>query len=462
MCAYAAAESAATITQERERLRALAARVSGLPRMRATGKVAEVSGHTVLAEGPAARVGEICHIRPTDSAPEIAAQVVGFRHGYTLLLPLGRMGGVAPGCPVTATGRALSVPIGRGILGRVLDAFGRPIDGKGDLGETVLRPVESAPPPPLGRQCIVEPLHFGVRAVDTLLTCGKGQRLGIFSGAGVGKSSLLGMMARYHTADVAVVGLVGERGREVRDFLEVNLGEGLARSVVVAATSDEPALVRIAAGLTATTIAEHFRDQGLDVLLIVDSLTRLARAQREVGLAAGEAPTTRGYPASMYEFLARLLERAGSGATGSITGVYAVLVEGDDLQEPVADAVSAILDGHIHLTRELADRGHYPAVDVSGSVSRLMSRLVDEPHTQAAAAFRELLAAHREVEDLIAVGAYRPGARPLADLAVRRRPDMMQFLRQGQHEYADPSDARRRLLALMGPAGDGERQVAHA
>lgn len=462
MCAYTGAESAATITQERERLGALAARVSGLPRMRAMGKVAEVSGFTVLAEGPAARVGEICYIRPTDSAPEIAAQVVGFRHGYTLLLPLGRMGGVAPGCPVTATGRALSVPIGRGILGRVLDAFGRPMDGQGDLGETVLRPVESAPPPPLGRRGIVEPLHFGVRAVDALLTCGKGQRLGIFSGAGVGKSSLLGMMARYHTADVAVVGLVGERGREVRDFLEVNLGDGLARSVVVAATSDEPALVRIAAGLTATTIAEHFRDQGLDVLLIVDSLTRLARAQREVGLAAGEAPTTRGYPASMYEFLARLLERAGSGETGSITGVYAVLVEGDDLQEPVADAVSAILDGHIHLTRELADRGHYPAVDVNGSVSRLMSRLVDEPHTQAAAAFRELLAAHRDVEDLIAVGAYRPGARPLADLAVRLRPAMMQFLRQGQHEYADPSEARRRLLALMGPAGDGERQVAHA
>ncbi|MDO9501909.1 MAG: FliI/YscN family ATPase, partial [Falsiroseomonas sp.] len=354
-----------------------------------------------------------------------------------------------------ATGRPLSVPIGRGILGRVLDAFGRPLDGKGDLGETVLRPVENAPPPPLQRRGIAEPLHFGIRAIDTLLTCGKGQRIGIFSAAGVGKSSLLGMMARYHTADVAVVGLIGERGREVRDFLELNLGAGLSRTVVVAATSDEPALVRITAGLTATTIAEHFRDQGLDVLLVMDSLTRLARAQREVGLAAGEAPTTRGYPVSMYEFLARLLERAGAGETGSITGLYAVLVEGDDLHEPVADAVSAILDGHIHLTRELADRGHYPAIDVGSSVSRLMPRLVDERLLRATATFRELLAAHRDVEDLIAVGAYRPGSRPLADLAVRQRQPMMDFLRQGENQYADPAGARDQLLSLMARAGAG-------
>jgi len=330
-----------------------------------------------------------------------------------------------------------------------VDAFGQPMDGKGDLGETALRPVESAPPPPLQRRRIVEALPFGIRAIDTLLTCGKGQRVGVFAAAGVGKSSLLGMMARHHAADVAVVGLIGERGREVRDFLEASLGEGLGRAVVVAATSDEPALVRITAGLTATAIAEHFRDQGLDVLLIVDSLTRLARAQREVGLAAGEAPTTRGYPASMYEFLARLLERAGSGERGSITGLYAVLVEGDDLHEPVSDAVSAILDGHIHLSRELADRGHYPAIEVGASVSRLMPRLVDERVTQAAASFRELLAAHREVEDLIAVGAYRPGSRPQADLAVKQREPMMQFLRQRQDEYADPGEARQRLLALM-------------
>ncbi len=444
------------IEQERERLRALAALTPGLPRMRATGKVAELAGLTVVSEGPAARLGELCLIRPPGGAAEVAAQVVGFRHGYTLLLPLGRMGGVATGCPVVATGRPLSVRTGPGMLGRVLDAFGRPMDGRGELGETVLRPVENTPPPPLARRRITEPLHFGIRAIDTLLTCGKGQRVGIFSGAGVGKSSLLGMMARYHTADVAVVGLIGERGREVRDFLEVNLGDGLARAVVVAATSDEPALVRITAGLTATAIAEHFRDQGLDVLLVIDSLTRLARGQREVGLAAGEAPTTRGYPASMYEFLARLLERAGAGATGSITGLYAVLVEGDDLHEPVSDAVSAILDGHIHLTRELADRGHHPAIDVNRSVSRLMPRLVDEELLAAAASFRELLAAHREVEDLIAVGAYRPGSRPLADTAVRQRQPMMDFLRQRQHEHADPSAARDRLRALMARGAAGE------
>lgn len=375
--------------------------------------------------------------------------MVGFRNGHTLLLPLGGMTGIQPGCPVTATGRPVSVPVGEGLLGRVLDAFGRPLDGRGPLRETAPRDVEQAPPPALQRRRVIEPLHFGIRALDCLLTCGRGQRVGIFSGAGVGKSSLLGMMARHHRADMAVVALIGERGREVRDFLEVNLAGGLSRTVVVVATSDAPALVRITAGLTATTMAEYFRDQGQDVLLIMDSLTRLARAQREVGLAVGETPTSRGYPPSMYEFLSRLLERAGSGSRGSITGIYSVLVEGDDIHEPVADAVSAVLDGHIQLSRDLANQGHYPAVDIGRSVSRLMPRLVDSDWMRAAGTFRELMAAHRDVDDLIAVGAYRPGAHPRADLAVRQWPQMMEFLRQGWDEVADPALSRARLLELM-------------
>jgi FliI/YscN family ATPase len=434
--------------RERERLRRLCAQLPRLPHGRAVGQVVELAGLTVVSEGPPAGIGELCLIAAHDGGEELPAQVVGFRQGYALLLPLGRMAGIEPGCRVTATRRPLCVPVGKGLLGRVLDAFGRPLDGKGPVGDTRLRPVENTPPPALQRRSVVEPLLFGVRALDTLLTCGKGQRIGVFSGAGVGKSSLLGMMARHHRADVTVVALVGERGREVRDFLEVNLADGLARSVVVVATSDEPALVRITAGLTAVTVAEHFRDQGLDVLLVVDSLTRLARAQREAGLAVGEAPTTRGYPPSMYEFLSRLLERAGGGECGTITGLYAVLVEGDDMQEPVADAISAILDGHICLSRDLADRGHYPAVDVMASISRLMPRLVDEAHLRAAAEFRALLAAHREIEDLIAVGAYRSGTRPLADRALQQWPKLMEFLRQRQEEYADPAEARQRLLAV--------------
>lgn len=453
MAPQAAEMADPTGADECRRLHALLDQMPRLPRVRADGKVAELAGLTVMAEGPPARIGEVCLIQPDEgrptASPPLPAQVIGFRHGYTLLLPLGRMAGVRPGCRVSATGRALSVGVGEGVVGRVLDAFGRPLDGKGPLGRTASRPVESTPPAPLARRRVLEPLHFGIRAVDLLLTCGKGQRIGVFSAAGVGKSSLLGMMARHHDADITVVALVGERGLEVRDFLEVGLEGALARSVVVVATSDEPALVRITAGLTATTIAEHFRDQGHDVLLLVDSLTRLARAQREVGLAAGEPPTTRGYPTSMYEFLARLLERAGGGEQGTITGLYSVLVEGDDMSEPVADAIKAILDGDIRLSRDLADSGHYPAIDVTGSTSRLMPRLVDELSLQAAARFRALLAAHREVEDLIAVGAYQPGSRPQADEAVRKWPAMMEYLRQRQDEYAAPDQARRGLLQLM-------------
>lgn len=429
-------------------LRRLQARVPGVRRFVASGRIVELVGLTVVSAGPPAVLGEVCQLYPAADEPPVAAQVVGFRQGHVLLLPLGRVSGLEPGGCVVATGRPISAAIGRGCLGRVLDAFGQPLDGRGPLREVSPQPVEAPPPPALERTRIAAPMHFGVRALDAVLTCGKGQRMGVFAGAGVGKSTLLGMMASHAAADVVVIALVGERGREVGDFLNTNLGRGLDRSVVVVATSDEPALVRITAGLTATAIAEHFRDQGLDVLLIMDSLTRLARAQREVGLAAGEAPTTRGYPPSVYEFLPRLLERAGPSARGTITGIYAVLVEGDDMQEPVADTVSATLDGHIVLSRALAQGGHYPAVDIGASVSRLMPQVADPEHLAAAQSLRALVAARREIEDLLSVGAYRPGSRPLADRALALWPRLEAFLRQAPEETCGFATTRQRLLEL--------------
>lgn len=438
----------ASVERQLEWLRELQGRVPGARRFAATGRVVELVGLTVVAAGPPAVLGEVCRLFPSDEGTPVLAQVVGFQRDQVLLLPLGRVTGLEPGCRVEATGRQLQVALGRGALGRVLDAFGHPLDGRGPLRNTVPRPVESAPPPALERPRIVEPMFFGVRALDGLLTCGKGQRLGIFAGAGLGKSTLLGMLAANTTADVTVIALVGERGREVSDFLEGHLGRGLARSVVVVATSDEPALVRLTAGLTATALAEYFRDLGLDVLLIMDSLTRLARAQREVGLATGEAPTTRGYPPSVYDFLPRLLERAGPARRGTITGVYSVLVEGDDMHEPVADMVSAALDGHIVLSRRLANAGHYPAIAVEASISRVMRQVVDEAHWQAAQRFRGLLAARHEVEDLISVGAYQSGSRPLADRAVTQWEALQAYLRQKPEEISDPAAAREQLLYL--------------
>lgn len=428
----------------------LTSQVPNVRRLQSYGRVVELVGLTVVADGPAAAVGEICMLEPAIGAPEIPAQVVGFRGHQVLLLPLRRLAGVEPGCRVRATGEALQVMVGPQVLGRVLNAFGEPLDGRGPIIGGQRRPVEGVPPPALSRQPVCKPLYFGIRALDGLLTCGRGQRLGVFSGAGVGKSSLLGMMARGCQVDVIVVALVGERGREVREFIERHLRGDLDRAVLVVATSDEPALMRLTAGLTATAIAEYFRDQGQDVLFLMDSLTRLARAQREAGLAIGEAPTTRGYPPSMYEFLPRLLERAGPGEVGTITGIYSVLVEGDDLQEPVADTVSAIVDGHVVLQRELADQGHYPAIDIVSSISRLMNAVVDGEQRQAAARVRSFLAARREADDLLAVGAYRAGSRPLVDQALQRWDMLMTFLRQRECEQTPPSDTRRRLLELAG------------
>ncbi|SHE69732.1 type III secretion system ATPase, FliI/YscN [Desulfofundulus australicus DSM 11792] len=429
------------IDLERWRRRVRAARL-----LRPTGQVVRVIGLTVEARGIAARIGEICDIHVPGEAP-VVAEVVGFREDVTLLMPLGELRGIYPGCSVVPRGRGLMVAVGDHLLGRVLDGLGRPMDGR-ELSspDQSYVPVDSSPPSPLSRQRIAQVFSTGVRAIDAFLTCGRGQRLGIFAGSGVGKSTLLGMVARYSSADVNVIALVGERGREVRDFIEGDLGPGgLARSVVVAATSDRPALVRVKAAFLASAIAEYFRDRGKDVLLLMDSVTRFAMAQREVGLAIGEPPATRGYTPSVFALLPRLLERSGMGAVGSITAFYTVLVEGDDLNEPITDAVRGILDGHIVLTRELAARNHYPAIDVLQSVSRVMPELVSAEHLARASRLRDLLAAYRQAEDLINIGAYVAGSNPRVDAAVRVYPDLMRFLRQDMHEHSSFEEAVKAL-----------------
>ncbi|MDN5344430.1 MAG: flagellum-specific synthase [Clostridia bacterium] len=398
------------------------------------GKVTRVTGLTIEARGLKAAVGELCHIYNNGSGP-IAAEVVGFREEVTLLMPLGELEGIGPGCRVMAAGHGQVIPVGRELMGRVLDGLGRPLDGVALIGGDP-QAVNNRPPNPLARRRIKEVLATGVKAIDALLTCGCGQRVGIFAGSGVGKSTLLGMIARHSTADINVIALIGERGREVRDFIEGDLGpEGLARSIVVAATSDQPALVRIKGAFTATAIAEYFRDQGLNVLLMMDSLTRFAIAQREVGLAIGEPPTTRGYTPSVFAALPRLVERAGNGAKGSITGLYTVLVEGDDMNEPVADTVRGLLDGHIVLSRQLAARNHYPAIDVLQSISRLMPEITAREQQDRAGQLRDLLAAYQEAADLIEIGAYQAGSNPRVDAALQRYDAIHAFLRQGKDEY---------------------------
>lgn len=435
-------------------------RVSRVDPLPLLGQVTGVAGLIIQARGPRARVGDLCWLGPPGTLPparrdlETASglwgEVVGFREGMTLLMPLGDATGLAPGWEVRSLGRPLEVPVGRALLGRVLDGLGHPIDGRGPLAAEAYYPTSQTPPHPLTRQRIQSPLPVGIRAIDGLLTAGRGQRVGIFAGSGVGKSTLLGMMARGTAADVNVIALVGERGREVREFIEGDLGEaGLKRSVVVAATSDQPALVRIKGALLATAIAEFFRDQGLDVLLLMDSVTRLAMAQREVGLAVGEPPTSRGYTPSVFSLLPRLLERAGTATRGSITGFYTVLVDGDDMSEPIADAVRGILDGHIVLSRRLAALGQYPAIDVLQSVSRVMRQVANPDHLQAAARFREHLATYREAEDLIAVGAYKQGQSPQIDAALARLPAMQRYLIQGVEERTDFQSALTKLMAIF-------------
>jgi flagellum-specific ATP synthase len=393
----------------------------------------------------------------------VACEVVGFRRGRTLLMPLGDLQGIAPGTTVRTTGMPLRVPVGSELLGRVLDGLGRPIDGRPPPGGELARSTMASPPDPLTRPRIRERVGLGVRALDALVPCGRGQRLGIFAGSGVGKSSLLGMIARSSGADVNVIALVGERGREVREFIESDLGDALSRSVVVVSTSDQPALVRIRAAFTATAIAEHFRDCGEDVMLMMDSVTRFAMAQREVGLAIGEPPATRGYTPSVFALLPRLLERAGTSERGSITGLYTVLVDGDDMNEPIADAVRSILDGHVVLTRELAHAGHYPAIDVLASVSRLIGDIVSPPVRAGAQQLRAALAALREKEDLIAIGAYQRGSDSLVDSALLHRGEIEAFLRQAVEETSSITQADDALLALAGDlARDAGRDLSPA
>ncbi len=400
------------------------------------GQVAKIVGLMIESAGPRVSVGEYCLIR-TRTGKEVPSEVVGFRDTTTLLMPLAELDGIAPGDRVIPQRKKLAVPVGPNLLGKVLDALGQPLNRKPLLCEQVY-PLQSAPPNALFRPRISESLSVGVRAIDGLLTLGRGQRMGIFAGSGVGKSTLLGMMARHTEADINVIALVGERGRELRDFLEKDLGpEGLKRSVIVVATSDQPALLRLKAAFTATAIAEYFRDQGQNVLLMMDSVTRFAMAQREVGLAAGEPPATRGYPPSVFALLPKLLERAGMAEKGSITGIYTVLVDGDDHNEPIADSVRGILDGHIVLTRELARQNHYPAIDVLQSVSRLMTDIAAPGHLELAARVREHMAVYQEAKDLIDIGAYVHGTNPRIDAALAYIDKIRAFLRQGTDEEVE-------------------------
>ncbi|MBI1756956.1 MAG: FliI/YscN family ATPase [Fimbriimonas ginsengisoli] len=442
-------ESGVSATPALARLKEVA---SSAPLVRVYGRVVQVVGLVIESVGPNARIGDLCLIL-SENGEAIRSEVVGFREGRTLLMPLGELKGVRSGCMVLGRGRCLEVPFGKALLGRTLNGLGEPMDGLGALRSEGLRPVHAVPPNALERRLIEIPFETGVRAIDSLMTVGEGQRIGIFSGSGIGKSTLLGMIARHCHADVNVIALVGERGREVREFIKNDLGpDGLARSIVVCATSEQPALVRIKAAMTATAIAEGFRDQGLRVLLMMDSVTRFAMAQREVGLAVGEPPSTKGYTPSVFALLPRLLERAGNAAKGSITGIYSVLVEGDDTNEPVADSVRSILDGHIVLTRKLANRGHYPPIDPLQSLSRTMPSVVGEEELEAARQARELLAAYDDIEDLVNIGAYKPGANPAADRALALHPKLGEFLRQRTDDGCPLAEATLRLKEILSEA----------
>ena len=396
------------------------------------GRIVQLIGLVVESEGPLASVGEICRMESPRHEHTALAEVVGFRNHHLLLMPLGEIQGIHPGCEVIATGGPLRIPVSDELMGRVIDGLGNPIDGKGQIRGRNMVQLNLVPPHPLKRQRIGDVFRTGVKAIDAFTPCGRGQRLGIFAGSGVGKSTLLGMMARHAEADVNVIALIGERGREVREFLEKDLGEeGRRKSVLVVATSNEPALARVKGAFLAMSIAEHFRDQGKNVLMMMDSVTRFAMAQREIGLAIGEPAATRGYTPSVFSLLPRLLERAGAGEQGTMTGLFTVLVEGDDMNDPVADAVRSILDGHIVLTRELATQNHYPAIDVLESVSRLTRELLTPEQLSLTYTAREQLAVYRKNQDLINIGAYPAGSNPIIDDAIARHEPLRKFLRQG-------------------------------
>lgn len=417
------------------------------------GRVAKIIGLIMECEGPTASIGELCRI--VSGTHEVCkAEVVGFRDQRTLVMPLGPLEGIRPGMEVVADGSTLTAPVGPLLLGRVLDGLGNPMDGKGPVQANGQRSIYASPPLAMERQRITKPMYTGIRAIDSFLTLGQGQRMGIFAGSGVGKSVTMGMIARNCLAQVNVIALIGERGREVREFIEKDLGpEGLAKSVVIVATSDQPALIRLKASLLATSIAEYFRDQGSDVMLLLDSTTRLAMAQREIGLAVGEPPATKGYTPSVFAFLPKLLERAGTSKHGSITGLYTVLVEGDDLDDPIADTVRSILDGHIVLSRALANRNHYPAIDVLASVSRCRPDVTAPEFRAITGQLLTSLAVYRKSEDLINIGAYAKGSDPEVDTAIKRREPMQKFLQQAIEEKADPAKLEPMLRGIQAITG---------
>lgn len=418
--------------------------------VRVNGRVAASIGLLIESIGPSAQVGEVCEIFTGRNKPALLAEVVGFRNERVLLMPLGDSTGIRPGSEVFPTRQQASVPVGNTILGRVLNGIGEPMNGR-PLGAEVERyPLHRDAPPALDRPPLRSPIALGVRALDALLTCAIGQRIGIFAGSGVGKSTLMGMIARNTSAEVNVISLIGERGRELREFIEDSLGEeGLRRSVVVVATSDQPAIIRQRAAFTATSIAEYFRDQGKNVLLMMDSLTRLAMAQREIGLAAGEPPASRGYTPSVFALMPKLLERAGASSRGSITGIYTVLVDADDMNDPIADTARAILDGHVVLSRALSQRSHYPPIDALSSLSRVMPNIVTPEHMHAASELRQILSAYRDAEDLIQIGAYQPGTHPVVDKAIERLDQINAFLRQSRDEHPNFEETIQALETLI-------------
>ncbi len=415
------------------------------------GTITHVVGLIIESRGPQAPIGEVLHIRDRHRVVVGKCEVVGFKDNRILSMVLHQSADLMPGMELVATRKPLSIAVGKFLLGRVLDGLGNPMDGKGDFVVNEFRSIYAKPPNPLLRQRISEPISTGIRAIDGVMTIGKGQRVGIFSGSGVGKSTTLGMIARNTSADINVIGLIGERGREVREFLEKDLGEeGLARSVVICATSDEPALIRIKAALTATTIAEYFRDLGFDVMLMMDSVTRLAMAQREVGLAVGEPPTAKGYTPSVFSLMHKTMERAGTAEIGTITALYTVLVEGDDMNEPISDTARGILDGHIVLSRKIAAQAHYPAIDILPSLSRVMGDITTREHRKAASKLKEMLAIYTEAEDLINVGAYQPGSNPRLDKAVTMIDNIRSYLKQDVHESIEFDKTVERLMTMMG------------